>query len=213
MFVKLCGLRTLDDARIAIDAGASALGFILAESKRQVQPEFVAGLRDEIVNPPTVVGVTVNTSAEDLRRIYSTARLDMLQLSGDEPIEILDELDMPVIKSLKFPPGTSIDEATSTVDAWLNHRNAPELVMIDAYHPTAQGGTGELADWKLVSEITVRYPVVLAGGLTPHNVADAIRRLKPIGVDVASGTETDGVKDPAKLRAFVANARAAFEAL
>lgn len=213
MFVKLCGLRTVDDARAAIEAGASALGFILAESKRQVDPEFAAGIRDEVVNPPTIVGVTVNNTADELSRLYETARLDMLQLSGDEPLDILDELEMPLIKALKFPPGTSVDEATSTVDAWLSHRHAPELVMIDAYNPVSQGGTGELADWKLVSEITVRYPVVLAGGLTPDNVAEAIRKLRPIGVDVASGTETDGVKDPAKLQAFVANARAAFEAL
>lgn len=213
MFVKLCGLRTLDDARAAIAAGASALGFILAESKRQVTPEFVASLRDELAVPPTIVGVTVNNSAGELTQLFETARLDMLQLSGDEPIGILDELEVPLIKSLKFPAGTSMDEATSTVDAWLSHRHAPELVMIDAYHPAAHGGTGEVADWKLVSEITVRYPVVLAGGLTPDNVSEAIRKLRPIGVDVASGTETDGVKDPVKLRAFVANARSAFEAL
>jgi phosphoribosylanthranilate isomerase len=213
MFVKLCGLRTADDARAAMDAGASALGFILAVSKRQVSPEFVASLRDEVANPPSIVGVTVNNTADELTVVYEAARLDMLQLSGDEPIEILDEIEMPLIKSLKFPAGTSVDQATSTVDAWLSHRHAPEIVMIDAHHASAHGGTGELADWKLVSEITVRYPVVLAGGLTPDNVSEAIRKLRPIGVDVASGTETDGVKDPVKLRAFVANARAAFEAL
>lgn len=213
MFVKLCGLRSQEDALVAMDAGASALGFILAESKRQVTPDVVASIRDEIEMPPTIVGVTVNNNAAELDQIYAKARLDMLQLSGDEPIDILDKLEMPLIKALRFPAGTSVDNATREVDAWLSHRHRPELVMIDAYHPQAHGGTGQLADWKLVSEIAVRFPVVLAGGLTPENVGEAIRKLRPIGVDVASGTETDGAKDPEKLRAFVVNARAAFEAL
>lgn len=213
MFVKLCGLRTLEDAEAAIAAEASALGFILAESKRQVTPEFVASLRDEIEMPPTIVGVTVNKSASDLHELFEVARLDMLQLSGDEAIDILDELDMPVIKVLKFPAGTSMDSATSEVDAWLSHRHAPELVMVEGHNPDAHGGTGTMADRKLVGEITVRYPVVLSGGLTPDNVAESIRILRPIGVDVASGTETDGMKDPEKLTAFVRNAREAFELL
>lgn len=212
MFVKLCGLRTIEDARVAVEAEASALGFILAESKRQVTPEFVASVREEIEHPPTIVGVTVNQTAPDLRDLYASARLDMIQLSGDESIEILDQLeDIPLIKVLSFPAGADFNDATWEVDTWLNHRNAPEILMIDAHVDGAYGGTGVRADQKLVSEITVRFPVVLAGGLNPDNVADAIRSLQPVGVDVASGTETDGVKDPAKMKAFVENAREAFD--
>ena len=207
MFVKLCGLRTLDDARGAIDAEASALGFILAESKRQVTPELVASVRDEIVSPPTIVGVTVNRSSADLNLLFEDARLDMVQLSGDEPLEILDELDMPVIKALRFPEGTSIDEATRKVDSWLNHRNAAELVIIDGYKSGEFGGSGTKADWRLLHEIAVRYPIVLAGGLDPDNVAMAIHQVNPKGVDTSSGTETNGVKDPEKLAAFVKSAR------
>lgn len=207
MFVKLCGLRTLEDARAAIDAEASALGFILAESKRQVTPELVASLRSDLVSPPTLVGVTVNRSAADLNLLFEDARLDMVQLSGDEPVEILDELEMPVIKALRFPEGTSIDTATQEVDAWLNHRHGAELVIVDGYKQGMYGGTGVKADWRLLHEISVRYPIVLAGGLDPDNVAEAIHQVNPHGVDTASGTETDGVKDPAKLQAFVRNAR------
>lgn len=214
MFVKLCGLRTIEDARMAIEAEASALGFILAESKRQVTPEFVASVRDEIEHPPTIVGVTVDRSAADLIDLYETARLDMIQLSGDEPIGILDELvDLPLIKALSFPDGTDFNVATREVDAWLSHPRAPELVMVDAHVPGMKGGTGVRVDQGLVSEITVRYPVVLAGGLTPDNVADAIRTLRPIGVDTASGTEVDGVKDRDRMMAFVNNAREAFDRL
>ena len=209
MFVKLCGLRTLTDVREAITVQASARGFILAESKRQVTPAFVSGVRDQIESPPTMVGVTVNNTVTELMALFEEARLDMVQLSGDEPISILNELDVPVIKALRFSAGTSVDQATEEVDRWLSHRHAPELVMVDSHHGNAHGGTGVVADWKLISEIAVRYPIVLAGGLNPANVAVAIRRVGPIGVDVASGTETNGTKDPAKMRTFVRHAREA----
>lgn len=207
MFVKLCGLRTLEDAKAAIEAEASALGFILAESKRQVKPEFVAGLRDELISPPTMVGVTVNLSPSELNLIFDDARLDMIQLSGDEPLAVLDELEMPVIKALRFSPGTNINDATREVDAWFSHRNAAELVIVDGYKSGTYGGSGTKADWRLLHEISVRYPIVLAGGLDPDNVATAIHQVNPMGVDTSSGTETDGVKDPEKLKAFVQNAR------
>lgn len=206
MFVKLCGLRSLGDTKAAIEAEANALGFILAESKRQVSPEFIAGLRDELVAPPTLVGVTVNRTAADLHQLFEQARLDMIQLSGDEPISMLDDLEMPVIKALRFQEGTSIDQATQEVDAWLGHRHAAELVLIDGYKAGEYGGTGVKADWRLLHEVAARYPIVLAGGLTPDNVAQAIHQVDPFGVDTASGTETDGVKDPEKLKAFVQNA-------
>lgn len=209
MFVKLCGLRSLDDAKAAIEAKASALGFILAESKRQVTPELVASLRNDLVSPPTIVGVTVNSSAADLNLLFEDARLDMIQLSGDEPLDILDDLEMPVIKALRFPEGTTIDEATEEVDAWLSHRHAAELVLIDGYKPGAYGGTGTKANWRLLREVSVRYPIVLAGGLDPENVALAVQQVNPFGVDVSGGTETDGLKDPEKLKAFVQNAREA----
>lgn len=210
MFVKLCGLRTIEDARSAIKSEASALGFILAESKRQVTPAFVSSVREEIPNPPTLVGVTVDQTAESLLELFETARLDMVQLSGNEPLGILDELDVPVIKALRFPEGTSRDDAVAEVDAWFNHRNAPELIIVEGHQAGTHGGTGTRADWKLVHEISVRYPIVLAGGLTPDNVAEAIRRVEPIGVDTSSGTETDGAKDPALMRLFVGHAREAF---
>lgn len=209
MFVKLCGLRTVDDARAAMEAEANALGFILAESKRQVTPEFVAGLRDTLVSPPTIVGVTVNRSSAELGQLFQDARLDMIQLSGNEPVDILDELEMPVIKALRFPPGTNINDATREVDAWLNHPNGAELVIVDGYSAGSYGGSGTKADWHLLHEIAARYPIVLAGGLDPNNVATAIRQVNPMGVDTSSGTETDDVKDPQKLRDFVRNAHEA----
>lgn len=210
MFVKLCGLRTLDDARTAIEVGADALGFILAESRRQVSDEFVTSVRDEIINPPTIVGVTVNASPELITELISKARLDMVQLSGNEPPSILDNIDFPIIKALKFRSGTAIDDAVRVVESWFAHRNRPEIVILEGHQVGSHGGTGTIADWKLAAEIAVRYPIVLAGGLTPDNVAEAIARVQPVGVDTSSGTETEGVKDPVKMRLFVERARKAF---
>lgn len=208
MFVKLCGLRSLEDAHAAVRAGADALGFILAESKRKVSPALVASVRVGIEAPPTIVGVTVNSTSDELSQFFETARLDMIQLSGDENISILNELDMPVIKMLRIAADTNINDAVAEVDCWFSHRHAPELLLVEGRHNDGFGGTGKRANWKLMHEIAVRYPIVLAGGLTPDNVDDAIRQVNPIGVDASSGTESDGVKDPEKLTAFVQHARA-----
>ncbi len=210
MFIKLCGLRTVQDVEAALVPQPTALGFILAESRRKVEPEFVASLRAHFPMLPTVVGVTVNQTAADNDHLYEVARLDMLQLSGDEPLSILDELDVPVIKVLRFAASTRVDDAIAEVDAWMSHSYAPELVIVDSHVSGEYGGSGVRADVKLVSELAVRYPIVLAGGLTPENIAEAIRLVKPMGVDTSSGTETDGVKDPAKLAGFVDRARSAF---
>ncbi|MCO5214712.1 MAG: phosphoribosylanthranilate isomerase [Thermomicrobiales bacterium] len=214
MFIKLCGLRSLEDTRAAIKADATALGFNFApESTRRVAPDFVAGLRDVVVAPPTFVGITVNLSASENLDVFDEARLDMLQLSGDEPTDILFDLDVPLIKTVRIPGDASVDDAVRAVDAWLNHAKAPELVIVEGQHGGAYGGTGQRANSRLVREISVRYPIVLAGGLTPENVEAAIREIEPIGVDTASGVEKDGIKDAEMMTAFVANAREAYTQL
>ncbi len=214
MFIKLCGLRSLEDTRAAIKAGSTALGFNFApESTRRVTPDFVAGLRDVLTAPPTFVGITVNLSVSENLDVFDEARLDMLQLSGDEPTDTLFDLDVPLIKTIRVPSDASVDDAVRAVDVWFNHAKAPELVIVEGQHGAAYGGTGQRASSRLVREISVRYPIVLAGGLTPENVEAAIREIAPIGVDTASGVEKDGVKDAEKMTAFVANAREAFSGL
>lgn len=207
MFVKLCGLRRAEDVEAAIAAEASALGFILSESKRRVDSAFVAAVRSQHVAPPTLVGVTVNESPATIETFAEDAKLDMIQLSGDEDISVLDHIHLPVIKALRFPAGTSVSSACAEVDRWLSHRFAPELVIVDGHAEGSHGGTGTKADWRFVHEIATRFPIVLAGGLDPGNVAEAIRTARPIGVDVSSGIETDAVKDPVKMQTFVQAAR------
>ncbi|HLU36844.1 MAG TPA: phosphoribosylanthranilate isomerase [Thermomicrobiales bacterium] len=217
LFVKMCGLRDAESAAAAVDARADALGFILAPSRRQVTARAVADIRRsvaaEVVALPPFVGVTVNATPRSIERDVEAAALDMIQLSGDEPVSILAEIDVPVIKALRFTASTSLDDAIREVDAWLSGPRAAERVIVEGHAEGSYGGSGARADWDFVARISERYPIVLAGGLDPDNVAEAIQTVRPRGVDVSSGTETDGEKDQAKIRAFARNARSAAERL
>lgn len=211
MFVKICGLRDLESARVAVEAGADALGFILAESRRQVAPETIAPIRRQLsageTPLPQFVGVTVNASPGEIRRATQIAGLDAVQLSGDEDSSVLPDIDLPVAKMLRFPSGTSLDAALREVEGWLSGPKPAIRVMVEGHVDGSYGGTGSRADWVLVAQIAERYPIVLAGGLTPDNVVEAVSAANPAGVDVSSGVETDGVKDHEKIRIFIAKAR------
>lgn len=215
-FVKICGLRDVASAQAAVDAGADAIGFILAPSKRQVPPELVAGLvgsLDRSRNHPSIVGVMVNPTIDDIIVAVRAASLETVQLSGDESPEILDEIDVPVIKALRFPQGTTIEKATRAVEPWFAAARPAVRVIVEGHAQGAYGGTGLTADWSLVAMLAERYPVVLAGGLTPENVANAVREARPWGVDVSSGVERDGQKNPEMIRQFVTRAREAYDVL
>lgn len=210
LFVKICGLRELDHARVAMDAGADALGFVLAAGKRKVSPRVVAAIRDELgAAAPTIVGVTINETADALNRLTEAAGLDMVQLHGDESPELIRELSVPCVKALRFPAGTSVDAALEIVDAWLASDHPAARVIVEGHAPTGEyGGTGTRADWALAAEIARRYPIILAGGLAPANVREAITAVHPAGVDVSSGVELATHKHPALIRRFIAEARA-----
>lgn len=211
VFVKICGLRDVDSARVAIDAGADALGFILAPSKRQVAPALVRRIRHEIalngVSLPPAVGVVVNASVGEIHDLVAESGVDLIQLAGDEEPDMLGEIAVPVIKALRFPDGTIADDALLEVERWMTAANPPRYVIVDGHEVGSYGGTGRRADWNLVADVARHFPVIMAGGLDPGNVAEAISQVRPFGVDVSSGTETDGVKDPLKIRGFVRNSR------
>ncbi|MDQ3539320.1 MAG: phosphoribosylanthranilate isomerase, partial [Chloroflexota bacterium] len=130
--------------------------------------------------------------------------IGMVQLSGDETPDLLDHVAIPVIKAIRLPPGQSAEDAARAIDPWLDHRRPVEAIMLDAHVAGHYGGTGHRADWTIAAELAVRYPIILAGGLTPANVHDGIRQVAPFGVDVSSGVETDGIKDHQKIRDFIA---------
>lgn len=211
----MCGLRDAQSASVAAGSGADALGFILEPSRRQVSVQDIADIRRsvelEVGTVPPFVGVTVNAAPEDIARVIAVGALDAIQLSGDEPVSILAGIDVPVIKALRFTAATSLDDAIRQVDAWLSGPRPAERVIVEGHAEGSYGGSGARADWEFVARIAARYPIVLAGGLDPDNVAEAIETVQPQGVDVSSGTETDGVKDHTKIRAFVRNARSTAE--
>ena len=194
--VKICGVRRLEDALAAVEAGADAIGLnFWRPGRRYVAPETARVIARAL--PPFVarVGVFADEDAETIRRIADLCALDALQLHGEESPEFCLLFDRPVIKSIKIRGSESLKGlARFHVSAFL----------LDTHVPGEMGGTGRVFDWALAARASTAGPVILSGGLTPDNVAEAIRAAAPYAVDVASGVETAGQKDPAKIRAFIA---------
>lgn len=208
--VKICGVRTLVDALAAIDAGADMLGFnFYPPSPRYISPEACAGIihhlkrRDSAV---TLVGVFVNAPADRILSALQTAGLDYAQLSGDEDSKLFARIQHVAFKAIR--PKT-LAEAKVLAARYANPSRKPAL-LLDAHHPALFGGTGQTASPEIARNIAAVYPTLLAGGLHPGNVAEAIRLVCPWGVDVASGVESaPGEKDPAQMKAFIRLAKAA----
>jgi len=196
--IKICGIKTIDDALAAIDAGADYLGFnFYPKSPRfiemQVCAEITSVLREKYPHIKRV-GVFVNSSVAEIKDILNICSLDLAQLHGDETVEMLKELDGKGFKAFRGIPDDVSGFARDDAPAYL----------VDASVKGLYGGSGVTADWDGAAELAKKYPLLLAGGLTPENVAEAISRVKPWGVDVASGVESaSGKKDPTKMKAFV----------
>ena len=217
--VKICGITNFDDARVALEAGADYLGFILyPKSPRYIAPEKVREVRLEIAdwvsqslipNPqsPRLVGVFVNERVEYIAETLAFSALDYAQLHGDEPPEFLQQLAGKAYKAVRPADAESARDAAARF-ASLGLDDGPQL-LIDAYDPAEYGGTGKKADWHVAAELAQRHPrLMLAGGLTAANVAQAIRAVRPWAVDVASGVEASpGRKDHDAVRAFVRAAK------
>ncbi|HET6597295.1 MAG TPA: phosphoribosylanthranilate isomerase [Anaerolineales bacterium] len=195
--IKICGIKTVEDALDAMDAGADLIGFnFYPKSPRYID---VGQCRDIMAvmrkyGQLMYVGVFVNASAEEVCATLETAALTLAQLHGDETSQMIRSLKGKSFKAFRGVP--------QSVDGFARHE-APAL-LVDASVKGVYGGTGETADWSAAGELAQQYPLLLAGGLTPENVGEAVQRVRPWGVDVASGVESaPGVKDPAKMKAFV----------
>jgi phosphoribosylanthranilate isomerase len=197
LLVKICGITSPEDAALAVDAGADAIGFVFwPRSLRAMAPEHAAAIARGIPDAVLRVGVFVDASAEDMTAAADAAGLDLLQLHGEEPPSALAGLPRPVLKAVRVGRGFSHDDA-------LRYVATAAGILVDTRLPgeTLPGGTGVPFEWSRV---------MLAGGLGPSNVAEAIREVRPHAVDVSSGVEAvPGRKDPAKMRAFVQAARSA----
>jgi phosphoribosylanthranilate isomerase len=216
--VKICGLTNLADVEAAVDAGADLIGFnFYDKSPRYISPdrvaEIVAALHRNASNAgdpfPAFVGVFVNTHAAHVAAILVGVHLDYAQLHGDESPGDVAQLAGRAFKALR---PTTVAEAIEQAARFAPYPapQAPQ-VLIDAYVPSAYGGTGQVAEWAIAARVSAYCPrLMLAGGLTPETVSDAIRQVHPWGVDVSSGVEaTPGQKDHKKLRDFIAAVRSA----
>ena len=194
--VKICGNVTLKDTMAAVEAGADAVGFVFyARSPRVVSPKAVAAIVSHLPPFVTPVGLFVNEKPEVVRQIASDCGIRLVQLHGEESPQYCAELKLPVLKGIRVRTREDVANLSAyRVDA----------ILLDAYVEGMAGGTGTTFDWSLAVEAKTWGPIILAGGLTPDNVGEAISRVRPYGVDVSSGVESSpGAKDHAKVKAFV----------
>ena len=198
--VKICGNVTLKDTMAAVEAGADAVGFVFyARSPRVVSPKAVAAIVSHLPPFVTPVGLFVNEKPDVVRQIASDCGIHLVQLHGEESPQYCAELRLPVLKGIRV-------RRREDVSVLASYR--VEAILLDAYVEGVIGGTGTTFDWGLAVEAKAWGPIILAGGLTPDNVIEAISLVQPYGVDVSSGVESaPGVKDHAKVRAFVENVK------
>ena len=216
MEFKICGMRSLEHALAAADAGASLLGFVFVPGvRRQVSVEqareVISSARElRGANCPRIVGLFANQPLQEVNKIVKQCDLNFVQLCGDEPPDYWDNVDAWVMRQVKvddsLPRKTAVSTALNEIEEVVNRLH---LTLLDKRMKGALGGTGHTFDWGIASEIARRHPVFLAGGLAPDNVRQAIETVRPWGVDVSTGVETDGIKDTAKIAAFARIASAA----
>lgn len=211
--IKICGLSRVEDALAAAGAGADLLGLVLAPSRHRVSAEqarrIVKAVR-RLKTRPDIAGVFVNEKADEVNRLAEYLKLDWVQLSGDETLAYCHSIIKPVIKVSHVSTEKTAGPVIAEIAAGLKLMPQGKMVyLLDSRREDAYGGTGETFDWSLAEEVAARFPVIIAGGLTPANVSRLVKEVRPWGVDVSSGVETAGFKDTAKIRAFIEAAREA----
>ena len=221
MWVKICGTTNLEDARLAVEAGADALGFIFAPSPRRISPKDARKIISELPLRIEKVGVFVNQAPEIILDTAETAGLTGVQLQGDEGADYVRELaKLSAIRKVALAvfKGISLKEAINSEpdDEFKECADTIHAMLFDSGSPSKRGGTGETFDWAatrlLVRRIAKSFKVVVAGGLRPDNVAEAIAVFQPWGVDVVSGVEREpGKKDPQKIKDFMTAVRKSAE--
>lgn len=197
--VKICGIRKLEDALVAIEAGADAIGFVFAESKRRISVNEAKSIAQKLPTDILKIGVFVNASREELETTTKEVGLDFVQLHGDENPTFVSELGMPSIKAFRINDSSNLDEI---------RKYNSSLFLLDSGTGKYRGGNGTSFDWNLIPEDSrLKESMILAGGLNVDNVQQAIKKIRPYMVDVSSGVETNGKKDPKKIKQFILNSK------
>ena len=201
--IKICGITNLEDAKAAIDFGADALGFVFfRESPRAISPQKAASIIAKLPAFTTTVGVFVDKPGDEIQKIVNETGIDVIQLHGDEPPESC-RLLRRVIKGIRVKSLESLEPLKS-------YQDLVSAFLLDTFAPHMPGGTGQVFNWDIAIEAKNFGRIILAGGLTPENISEAIRRVNPYAVDVSSGVElVKGKKDHQKMRLFIERARSA----
>ena len=213
---KICGLRDVESSLAAADAGADFLGFNFVHGvRRQITFEegrsIISRVAGEVgEDRPGLVGLFADQDIDEVNEIIASCDLDYAQLCGSEEPDYWDQVRANIIKQIKVKPLASEQE---TVEATLvrvkDVVSRGNIALLDSYKKGFLGGTGHTFDWSIAAQVAQEYDVVLAGGLAPDNVVTAIRHVNPWMVDVSTGVETDGAKDPTKIREFAEAVRSA----
>jgi phosphoribosylanthranilate isomerase len=195
--VKICGITRVEDALVAVNAGADAIGLVFyAKSPRYVTIEQVQKIVAAIPPFVSVVGLFVNAPKAEIESVLAQVRLDILQFHGDETPSFCEQINLPYYKAIRVKAGTNLIQ-------YMVEFNSAKALLLDAYNEAEFGGTGQTFDWSIIPK-NLTKPVILAGGLTPENVASAISQVHPYAVDVSGGVEASkGIKDAAKIAAFM----------
>jgi len=214
IWIKICAITNLPDAQAGRAAGADALGFIFAPSSRRIEIEQAAEIISSLTDDIEKIGVFVNQKPAQVVEVAERAGLTGVQLHGDEPADQMPEYRQAVgqRKIIKTLQASELLKSPDGLNGYLRSRPSIDAILLDAGSPSQRGGTGQTFDWiaaaPMVARVRAQMPVIIAGGLNPENVAEAIRLFAPWGVDVVSGVEREiGRKDEARLRSFVGAAR------
>ena len=212
--IKICGIRDKNHALAAVEAGADFIGLVFAPSKRQVNPAKACEIASAVKkssDTAKVVGVFVNAPSSQVNELADFCALDWIQLSGDETWEYCRDVVRPVIKAIRVGRQSpeELHAELSTGGKLLTQQGF--IALLDSRVEGKYGGTGESFDWTSAQQVAKGFPVIIAGGLDPNNVARLIETVAPWGVDVSSGVETGGVKDTSKIKAFIEAVRKANE--
>jgi len=196
MLIKVCGITRIEDAEAAVEAGARALGFVFwPNSPRFIDPHRARSIVGVLPPFVTAVGVFVDQPAGYVNGVAALVRLGAVQLHGDEDPGYAAQMARPTVKAI----GVHDDADATIADAW----PARITVLLDVHDPRRRGGTGRTIDWAIAALVAARRRAILAGGLTPDNVAEAVAQVRPFGIDVSSGVEqSPGIKDHGRIRAL-----------